>query len=192
MTGRLKCQEGPDRHAAGSNLPPGRRSECSLSACCTRVTRVLANQNGAKGAVAEVIDPATGQKKAYLQVIAPLLVWAAGPIQRSLCDHAGRGMSQMGRPLPSNGCGQNGCLATAFIGKAAFCSALSKGCFRPQGRILLYGSRWRKAARKAPALQSLRQAEALAAAEVKAVKAAALCTPRSGGSEGGAYAPFPR
>ena len=47
----------------------------------TRVTKVLAEDGTANGVQAEVIDPATGQKKADVQVDAPLVVLAAGPIQ---------------------------------------------------------------------------------------------------------------
>lgn len=47
----------------------------------TRVTRVLAENGVAKGVLAEVIDPTSGQKKADVQVDAPLVVLAAGPIQ---------------------------------------------------------------------------------------------------------------
>lgn len=47
----------------------------------TRVTRVLAGGKVAKGVEAEVIDPATGRKKADLRVDAPIVVLAAGPVQ---------------------------------------------------------------------------------------------------------------
>jgi choline dehydrogenase-like flavoprotein len=47
----------------------------------TRVTRVLADERGAKGVEAEVVDPASGQLKAKVQVDAPIVVLAAGPVQ---------------------------------------------------------------------------------------------------------------
>ena len=47
----------------------------------TRVTQVLAADGRATGVKAEVVDPATGQKKADLQVNAPIVVLAAGPVQ---------------------------------------------------------------------------------------------------------------
>ena len=47
----------------------------------TRVTQVLASDGKATGVKAEVIDPATGQKKADISIDAPLVVMAAGPIQ---------------------------------------------------------------------------------------------------------------
>ncbi|MBT0963836.1 GMC family oxidoreductase [Denitromonas iodatirespirans] len=47
----------------------------------TRVVQVLADQGVAKGVRAEIIDPATGMKKADLQVDAPIVVLAAGPVQ---------------------------------------------------------------------------------------------------------------
>lgn len=50
----------------------------------TRVTEVLAHQGKAVGVKAEVIDPATGRRKATLQVDAPRVVLAAGPIQTPL------------------------------------------------------------------------------------------------------------
>jgi choline dehydrogenase-like flavoprotein len=50
----------------------------------TRVTEVLASDGKATGVRAEVIDPATGAKKADVQVDAPLVVMAAGPIQTPL------------------------------------------------------------------------------------------------------------
>lgn len=50
----------------------------------TRVNQVLADNGKATGVKAEVFDPATGQKKADIQVDAPLVVLAAGPIQTPL------------------------------------------------------------------------------------------------------------
>ncbi|HSW16371.1 MAG TPA: FAD-dependent oxidoreductase, partial [Ramlibacter sp.] len=50
----------------------------------TRVTQVLAEGGKASGVLAEVIDPATGQKKAEMRVDAPIVVLAAGPIQTPL------------------------------------------------------------------------------------------------------------
>jgi choline dehydrogenase-like flavoprotein len=50
----------------------------------TRVTQLLAEGGAARGVKAEVIDPATGQKKADVQVSAPIVVLAAGPIQTPL------------------------------------------------------------------------------------------------------------
>lgn len=47
----------------------------------TRVVRVLAENGKATGVEAEVIDPASKNKKADLRVNAPLVVLAAGPIQ---------------------------------------------------------------------------------------------------------------
>jgi choline dehydrogenase-like flavoprotein len=47
----------------------------------TRVTQVLSANGQATGVRAEVIDPATGQKKADVQVNAPIVVLAAGPVQ---------------------------------------------------------------------------------------------------------------
>jgi choline dehydrogenase-like flavoprotein len=47
----------------------------------TRVTRILADRHGVRGVTAEVIDPATGRKKADLEVHAPLVILAAGPVQ---------------------------------------------------------------------------------------------------------------
>ncbi len=47
----------------------------------TRVTQVLAEGGKAHGVRAEVIDPATGKKKADVQVDAPIVVLAAGPVQ---------------------------------------------------------------------------------------------------------------
>jgi len=47
----------------------------------TRVTRILTTEGRASGVEAEVIDPATGQKKADVVVKAPLVVLAAGPVQ---------------------------------------------------------------------------------------------------------------
>jgi choline dehydrogenase-like flavoprotein len=47
----------------------------------TRVTQVLAEGGKANGVWAEVIDPATGKKKADVQVDAPIVVLAAGPVQ---------------------------------------------------------------------------------------------------------------
>lgn len=47
----------------------------------TRVVKVLAEQGAATGVVAEVIDPATGRKKADMQVDAPIVILAAGPVQ---------------------------------------------------------------------------------------------------------------
>lgn len=50
----------------------------------TRVTRVLAEAGRATGVQAEVIDPATGQRKATLSVKAARVVLAAGPVQTPL------------------------------------------------------------------------------------------------------------
>ena len=50
----------------------------------TRVTQVLAKDGRASGVKAEIIDPATGQKKADLQIDAPIVVVAAGPVQTPL------------------------------------------------------------------------------------------------------------
>ncbi len=50
----------------------------------TRVTQVLAEGGQASGVLAEVIDPATGRKKADVRVDAPIVVLAAGPIQTPL------------------------------------------------------------------------------------------------------------
>lgn len=50
----------------------------------TRVTEVLASNGKASGVKAEMIEPGTGRKKADLQVDAPLVVMAAGPIQTPL------------------------------------------------------------------------------------------------------------
>ena len=50
----------------------------------TRVTQVLAENGKASGVLAEVIDPASGQKKADVRVDAPIVVLAAGPIQTPL------------------------------------------------------------------------------------------------------------
>lgn len=50
----------------------------------TRVTEVLASNGKASGVKAEIIEPGTGRKKADLQVDAPLVVMAAGPIQTPL------------------------------------------------------------------------------------------------------------
>ncbi len=47
----------------------------------TRVVKVLAEQGAATGVLAEVIDPATGRKKADMQVDAPIVILAAGPVQ---------------------------------------------------------------------------------------------------------------
>lgn len=47
----------------------------------TRVTEILADGGKASGVRAEVIDPATGRKKADLEVQAPIVVLAAGPVQ---------------------------------------------------------------------------------------------------------------
>ncbi len=47
----------------------------------TRVTQVLAENGIAKGVVGEVIDPASGAKKADIRVEAPIVVLAAGPVQ---------------------------------------------------------------------------------------------------------------
>jgi choline dehydrogenase-like flavoprotein len=47
----------------------------------TRVEQVLAKDGVATGVTAQVVDPNTGQKKADLQVDAPIVVLAAGPIQ---------------------------------------------------------------------------------------------------------------
>jgi len=50
----------------------------------TRVTKVLAKDGRARGVEAEVIDPATGRKKADVRVDAPIVVLAAGPVQTPL------------------------------------------------------------------------------------------------------------
>lgn len=50
----------------------------------TRVTEVLVSDGKASGVKAEIIEPGTGRKKADLQVDAPLVVMAAGPIQTPL------------------------------------------------------------------------------------------------------------
>lgn len=47
----------------------------------TRVVQVLAKDGAASGVLAEVVDPATGKKKADLRVDAPMVVLAAGPVQ---------------------------------------------------------------------------------------------------------------
>jgi choline dehydrogenase-like flavoprotein len=50
----------------------------------TRVTEVLAEGGQARGVRAEVIDPASGAKKADMTVRAPIVVLAAGPVQTPL------------------------------------------------------------------------------------------------------------
>jgi len=50
----------------------------------TRVTKVLATDGRARGVEAEVIDPASGRRKATLHVDAPIVVLAAGPVQTPL------------------------------------------------------------------------------------------------------------
>ena len=50
----------------------------------TRVLKVLARDGAATGVEAEVIDPATGRKKADMRVDAPIVVLAAGPVQTPL------------------------------------------------------------------------------------------------------------
>ena len=50
----------------------------------TRVTEVLSAGGKAVGVKGEIIDPATGRKKADIQVDAPIVVMAAGPIQTPL------------------------------------------------------------------------------------------------------------
>ena len=50
----------------------------------TRVIEVLTHSGKAAGVKAEIIDPATGQKRADVQVDAPMVVMAAGPIQTPL------------------------------------------------------------------------------------------------------------
>ncbi|MCK0509755.1 FAD-dependent oxidoreductase [Aromatoleum buckelii] len=50
----------------------------------TRVTKVLADEGNARGVEAEVVDPATGRKKADLRIDAPIVVLAAGPVQTPL------------------------------------------------------------------------------------------------------------
>ncbi len=47
----------------------------------TRVVQVLADKGVASGVLAEVIDPASGRKKADLRVDAPIVILAAGPVQ---------------------------------------------------------------------------------------------------------------
>jgi choline dehydrogenase-like flavoprotein len=50
----------------------------------TRVVSVLSQAGKATGVTAEVVDPATGKKKADVRVNAPIVVLAAGPIQTPL------------------------------------------------------------------------------------------------------------
>lgn len=50
----------------------------------TRATQILADGGVAKGVKAEVVDPATGAVKAQMQIDAPIVVLAAGPIQSPL------------------------------------------------------------------------------------------------------------
>jgi len=50
----------------------------------TRATRVLAEGGVARGIEAEVVDPASGRKKADLRVDAPIVILAAGPVQTPL------------------------------------------------------------------------------------------------------------
>jgi choline dehydrogenase-like flavoprotein len=50
----------------------------------TRVTEVLSSDGKASGVRAEIIDPATGQKKADVLVEAAMVIMAAGPIQTPL------------------------------------------------------------------------------------------------------------
>jgi choline dehydrogenase-like flavoprotein len=50
----------------------------------TRVTEVLSGDGKASGVRAEIIDPATGQKKADVLVEAAMVIMAAGPIQTPL------------------------------------------------------------------------------------------------------------
>lgn len=47
----------------------------------TQVTQILAKDGKASGVLAQVIDPATGQKKADVRVEAGIVVCAAGPVQ---------------------------------------------------------------------------------------------------------------
>lgn len=47
----------------------------------TRVVQVLTEQRVATGVLAEVVDPATGIKKADMRVDAPIVILAAGPVQ---------------------------------------------------------------------------------------------------------------
>ena len=66
----------------------------------TRVTRVLAEGGQARGVEAEVIDPATGQRKATMTVKAPRVVLAAGPVQTPLlllASGLANGSGQVGR-----------------------------------------------------------------------------------------------
>ena len=46
----------------------------------TRVSKIVTENGEAKGVLAEVVDPATGQVKTEVQVSAPIVVLAAGPI----------------------------------------------------------------------------------------------------------------
>lgn len=50
----------------------------------TRVTRILADNGKASGVTAEMIDPATGKKKADISVTAKIVVLAAGAVQTPL------------------------------------------------------------------------------------------------------------
>lgn len=47
----------------------------------TKVVKILTDNGAASGVLAEVVDPASGQKKADLRVDAPIVVLAAGPVQ---------------------------------------------------------------------------------------------------------------
>ncbi|RTL54196.1 MAG: GMC family oxidoreductase [Rhodocyclaceae bacterium] len=47
----------------------------------TRAVKVLTDNGKANGILAEVIDPANGQKKADVRVDAPIVILAAGPVQ---------------------------------------------------------------------------------------------------------------
>lgn len=66
----------------------------------TRVTEVLAEGGRATGVRAEVVDPATGRKKADMLVRAPIVVLAAGPVQTPLLllsSGLANGSGQVGR-----------------------------------------------------------------------------------------------
>lgn len=63
----------------------------------TRVVKILADKGKASGVLAEVVDPASGKKKADLRVDAPIVVLAAGPVQTpvlllksGLCNSSGQ------------------------------------------------------------------------------------------------------
>lgn len=63
----------------------------------TRVSRIVTQNGKAQGVLAEVIDPKTGQTKTEVQVKAPIVVLAAGPIyspiilqQSGICNSSGQ------------------------------------------------------------------------------------------------------